>query len=293
VRALIDVLVLLYQRRGALREVLFGRHGKMLFPAFPELLARPPKRTPKGEYAPAGPDFSRRRSDGMEAIIRVILVVASCCDWRSMEIVDPSGGYLSVRRIAELADLPWRPVWPREGEERRRRFRMDTVERVLRLLRTARIIAFTKQHRDQLEDGRYTTTAPALRKLSVGFFKKFGGALTKTFDWRRDKLKKKAAKAQTDAFLAGNGVDLRIREELRKHTTRSESSMPRLAPMPAEPSTPLAPWRYSEIPEALSDAIAAEHPEWLFGEVMAEARRRLPEWREPPTCSSGELPKAT
>lgn len=34
-----------------------------------------------------------------------------------------------------------------------------------------------KQHREELRDGRHTTTAPARRKLAVSCFRKFGGSL--------------------------------------------------------------------------------------------------------------------
>lgn len=309
VRALVGVLILLYHRRGALREVLLGRHGKMLFPALPEFLARPPKRAPKGELPPpTDPDLDRRRSDGIEAIIRVLLVLASCCDWKTMQILDPGGGFLSVKRIAELADLPWRAVWPGEDDLRRSRFRMDTVERVLRLLRTARILCFTKQHREQLEDGRHTATAPALRKLSVKFFEKFGGEFAKTFKWRRDTLKDRAEKAEKDANRAGQGIDIRFREEIRRHGAGSAFSGTAVppaagsafngtaAPPPVAidntPASGAIRWRaYGEVSRDFSDAIAAEHPDWSFDEIMKEAQRRLARSGDPPISSSSEPPK--
>jgi hypothetical protein len=47
VRELIFTLERLYYRRGALRNELFNDLGDRLFPAFPELLLRPPKRRRK------------------------------------------------------------------------------------------------------------------------------------------------------------------------------------------------------------------------------------------------------
>lgn len=277
VRHLVNTLTRLYERRGSLRFELTDPRGRPVFPAFPELLARPPRRD--GE---TGEDYERRRSQFMEAAIRVILVCASCCDWRTMQLRDPGGGFLSVKRIAELAELPFREVWPGEDEDRRRRIRMDTVERVLRQLRTSRIICFTKQHREQREDGSYTTTAPALRKLSVSFFMKFGGPLAETFRWRRGKVKERAAAAEQARARAGEGVDLRIREELAKLSrgARQAASSPG-APPPAHVA-----WRH--IPQELADQVAAElGPGALLADVMAEAARRA-ETRGPPTGSSGE-----
>src|SRR5438552_12925551 len=70
VRALVDTLTTLYERRGVLRQALCGRMGTLVFPAFPELLARAPRQARGGEDPrPIGPDLERRRSDGMEAII--------------------------------------------------------------------------------------------------------------------------------------------------------------------------------------------------------------------------------
>lgn len=273
----------LYERRGSLRQALLGRMGTLVFPAFPELLARPPRRSRGGEEPPTiGPDLDRRRSDGMEAIIRVLLVLASCCDWTTMEVRDPQGGYLSVWRIAELAELPARLVAPRDEQGRRRRFRQDTVERALRVLRTAHIVAFTKQHREELKDGRHTTTAPALRKLAVSFFRKFGGTLLKTFDWRREKLKEKAARAERAAFRAGHNLDLRIAGDL--------TTLMRFRPPPTARSE--APPRASSgdawltTPTALTDSIHAEHPGWTLAEIFAEARRRSCQGPEPPGPSS-------
>ena len=310
VRELIFTLERLYYRRGALRNELLNAFGDRLFPAFPELLLRPPKKKRKSvETAtadepppPPKPDFNRRRSDRMEAIVRVLIVLASCCDWTNMEIKDPMGGYLSVWRLAELADLPSRLVAPKwDDDEGSTRRRQDRVERILQALRLARIVVYTQQHREQLDDGRYTTTAPAVRKLSIYFFRKFGGALLKTFDWRRTKLKKDKEVAQQKTFTKGVGVDLRSAEELRKLSTGGGAP-----PTETRTQTPDYPKREESVdqvprrgtqkvatlrtPEELIDRVHEENPDWSFPEVLAEARKRFAE-RGPPTRSSREPPK--
>lgn len=168
-----------------------------------------------------------------------------------MELLDPAGGYLSVWRIAELADLPSHLIAPRDDYSRRRRFRLDTVERVLRVLRTAHILVFTKQQREELEDGRHTSTAPALRKLSVSFFLKWGGELAKEFKKRRDYLRVRAERRARRAFAAGVGVDLGISRDLRRlNNAKPESSV--------TASTEIAQQSYrqgeSTIPIELTDA---------------------------------------
>jgi hypothetical protein len=309
VRELIFTLERLYYRRGALRNELISDFGDMLFPAFPELLLRPPKKrkksveTPAAESAPPPPkpDFDRRRSDRMEATVRVLIVLACCCDWTNMEIKDPIGGYLSVWRLAELADLPSRLVAPEwDDDEGSTRRRQDRVERILQALRLARIVVYTQQHREQLDDGRYTTTAPAVRKLSIYFFRKFGGALLKTFDWRRTKLKRGKQDAQQKAFTKGVGVDLRTAEELRKLSIAGALPTEERAQKPEsrtrEESADQVSRRRTQktatlrTPEPLIDQVHEENPDWSFPEVLAEARKRFVE-RGPPTRSSRELPK--
>jgi hypothetical protein len=294
VRELVTTLTRLYDRRGALGRALLNHLGDLIFPAVPELLRRHPDHQPdckllKGRpnkragacnCPPQGPDLPRRRSDGIEAIIRVILVLASCCDWVTMRVLDPRGGYLSVWRLAELADLPVLLIPPHDGEDpRRRRHRMDTVERVLRILRTARILVYTEQHREELPDGRHTSTGAALRKLSVSFFLKFGGELARVFLWRRDKLKAKADERAAKAFKAGVGTDLAVSSTLHKIGT----STPARPPAPAAGPLLSQPW--FRVPIELSDEIHAEHPDWSVGEINDEARRRM---RGPPDSSSGE-----
>ena len=216
-----------------------------------------------------------------------------------MEVFDPKGGYLSVWRLAEEADLPCRMVDPDETDPRRR-FRMDTVERALQVLRTARIIPFTQQHREELEDGRHTSTAPALRKLSVNFFRKWGGKLAAVFNERRAKLKKEAERRATKAYLAGVGGDLEFTAGLRyrlQHPQPTPPSADDEAPSrpraPAGEATDPRPRRRrdeGQPPIELTDAIHDEHPDWTFGQIMAEARKRM-RTREPPTGGSGEPPK--
>jgi hypothetical protein len=271
VRDLIPVLEQLYARRHALRSE-WRQAGKLLFPAFPEFLGRP------GGDA----DHDSRRSDGFEAAIRVLLTLAACCNWRTMEILDPSGGYLAVHRLAELAELPHHLVAPKDDGDRNRRFRMDTVERALRGLRVGRILCFTKQHREQKADGSHTTTAPALRKLSVHFFTKCGGDLSRTFLWRRGELKKfrgRHERRQRER-APGVGADVRVSEALEEV---------RRAP-PVLRSVATGPAPSSSTPPDLIDAVAAEHPEWSFPDVLREAQRR---WQglDPPTGGAGAPPE--
>jgi hypothetical protein len=167
VRELVRRVVRLYHCRASLRTGLLDPRGEVLLPPFPELLQRPPKRAKKDEPPPPSePDFDRRRSDGMEAIVRVMLTIVACTDWVTMEILDPRGGYLSVARLAELADLPVTLV-PPKGDGDRLRTRHDRAERALRALCTAHIIAFTQQHREKLEDGHFTSTGAARRAHSL------------------------------------------------------------------------------------------------------------------------------
>ncbi len=292
VRAAVKTITLLYPRRASLGHALLNHLGDLIFPAVPELLRRhpahrddckfrrrPTKRAGSCDCPAQGPDLPARRSGGIEAIIRVLLVLIACCDWVTMRLMDPGGGYLSVWRIAELAQLPFHLTPPRDGEDpRRRRHEMSTVERVLRILRTARIIVYTEQHRDELLDGRHTSTGPAVRKLSVNFFRKFGGELAQVFTWRRQKLQEKAEKRIADAFKAGVGTDLAVTSTLHKMETATKPS--------TEPATARAlsePW--SHVPIELTDEIHAEHPDWSIGEINNEARRRM---RAPPGGGSRE-----
>ena len=292
-----DALVRLYFRRSQLQAPFLNRHGDIVVPAFGELLRRPQDHTDECLRrrgcrrflpcdCPRAPDFFRRRSDGMESAIRVLLVLASCCDWNTMELFDPRGGYLSVSRIAELAELPCRFVEPVDCDPRPR-YRMDTAERALLLLRTARILAFTQQHREMLEDGRHTSTAPALRKLSVNFFRKWGGTVAAVFNERRAKLKKRAERRATRAFLAGAGGDLEFTGALR-HALRSTQSLAPVSPAPLQVPRARDPQQHPPID--LTDAIHDEHPDWNWGEVMVEARKRM---REPPGRSSSEPSTST
>jgi hypothetical protein len=283
VRDLVPVLEQLYARRHALRAELRTPIGKLLFPAFPELLARPPRKPRGALEAELAGDFERRRSDGFETVIRVLLTLAACCNWRTMEILDPGGGFLSVHRLAELAELPCYLVAPKDEDDRQRRFRMDTAERALRMLRLARILCFTKQQREQLEDGRFTSTAPALRKLSVHFFTKVGGALTRTFLWRRGELKKwrgRGRQRDDRQRAPGQGADVRVSESLE--------AVRRLHPAPAiggAVGAKVAAGKGSTPPD-LVDLVQSENPSWAFPDVLREAGRRWAELEPPPGGAS-------
>jgi hypothetical protein len=271
VRELTRRLVRLYEWRASLRSALTDRQGAIILPPFPEFLQRPVKRVREGEPPDPEPDFERRRSDGMEAIVRVLLTLAACCDWVTMEIFDPRGGYLSVPRLAELADLPVSVVPPKEDGGRTRK-RHDRTDRALRAVRDAMVIAFTQQHREKLEDGRYVSTSPALRKLAVGLFRKFGGHVLRLFEARRKKLKRRR-----DAEGPTTG-DLRVAATLRDLAREGGATVPTPS---SGTSSPGEPARRGSIPPELLDQIHEEHPDWLMGDVFLEARRRLE--RGPPT----------
>lgn len=263
VRELVRRLVRLYDCRASLRTSLADVRGDLILPPFPELLQRPPKRSKKGEPPPPSePDFDRRRSDGMESIIRTALALAACTDWVTMEALDPRGGYLGVARLAELADLPLTIVPPTEDGDRERK-RHDRADRALRALRTAQIVAFTKQHREKLEDGRFTSTGPALRKLAVGLFRKFGGHLLRVFEKRRKKLKNRR---EREAPTTG---DLRVAATMR------DLGRDFTAALQPGRAAAIASGRPGSVPPELLDQVHEEHPEWTMGELFQEARRRL------------------
>lgn len=246
--------VWLYGCRASLRRPHEDARGDLILPAFPELLMRPLKRSRGAEPQSPGPDFERRRSDRMEAIIRTLLAIMACTDWVSMKILDPSGGYLSVARLAELAQLPVREVQRSEqdGKVTRRRFRHTRTDRALQDLRTAEIICFSKQNRELLEDGRYISAGPALRKLAVGLFRKFGGKLLRIFEKKKKQLEDERAKRSP---MTG---DLRIaaivRSVGRNLFTKVKSRL---------------------VPQHLIETVRAENRGWAYPEVLAEARRRL------------------
>jgi hypothetical protein len=264
VQVLTDRMMLFYGRRKAFKRPLLNRQSGLVIPAFPELLQRPAKRFKKGETPPdQKPDFQWRRSDHMQPVVRVLLVLVGCCDWVSMEIMDPRGGYLSVARLAELAELPVDQSDPSDPEERAR-LRVSRTEHALRTLRTAGILCFTKQYREKLEDGRHVSTGPALRKLAVGFFRKFGGEILRVFERRRRKV---TAKRQLEAPTTS---DLRIAAEIRE-TRRLMAGHGRTPP--AATSRPRSAPRAT--PQWLIDQVQSEDPSKTFDEVLREAHRRL------------------
>jgi hypothetical protein len=271
VQALVSRIELLYGRRKAFRQPLLNRQSALLIPAFPELLQRPRKRIKGGETpADPGPDFAWRRSDHMQVVMRVLLVLAGCCDWVTMELMDPRGGYLSVVRLAELAELPIRPADSEDPDERVR-LRISRTEHALQTLRIAGIICFTKQHREVLDDGRHVSTGPALRKFAVGFFRKFGGELLRVFEKRREKLKRRRQEQ------APTSADLRLEAEMRE-TRRLIAGKGPPPPEAAERprSGPLT------TPQWLIDQVHDEDPTRTFGEIIIEARRRLEHGPRPP-----------
>lgn len=224
----------------------------------------------------------------MEAVIRVLCVLVACCDWISMEIMDPQGGYLSVARMAELAQLPVHLVPPREHEEPwRRRHQMSCVERALRVLRDSLFMPYTEQHREEKLDGRRRCTGPAKRKLSVGLFKKIN--LYPSLKVRQDYLKAKRQKLEDAQFRAGIGTDLAVSSALHKTQTAVKP------PVPPQPSPALkgpkavkaSDIHRVSVPEELIDAVHEEYPDWPYTAVHAEAARRA---NAPPGSSSGEPP---
>jgi hypothetical protein len=228
VRQFVNVVERLHVHRHDLGTGVVDRFGRVVMPELRELLVRLPP--VEGKL-----DYDGRRSDGMASLCRVLCVLVSCCDWLTMEIRDPRGGYLSVARLAELAGHPYEPGDP-----------SDRTERALRTLRVGKIIAYTKQHREKLEDGRHTSTGPALRKLAVGLFRKFSGMLLRIFDARRAKLKRRAERRDRAATAAGAGVDLRM-SDLQRKMDRDQKAL---------------------------DEIATEHPTWSLPELLAERQRR-------------------
>lgn len=263
VRELVKRLVRLYDCRASLRVPLSDARGDLLLPPFPELLQRPQTRAREDGPSATSPEFERRRSDGMESILRTLLTVAACTDWVSMEILDPRGGYLSVPRLAELAGLPVSVIAPKEEGDRVRK-RHDRTDRALRALRLAHIIAFTQQHREQLEDGSYTSTSPALRKLAVGLFRKFGGYVLRLFEKRRKRLKQRREReAPTTGDLRVAATVRELGRDIAGEATGSHRSD---APVLLRGGT---------VPADLLEQIHDEHPDWLMGEIFVEARRRL------------------
>jgi hypothetical protein len=303
----------LYNRRHNLRAAGVNGRGEIVFNAWPELLARPQAPAAKGRPPrPPKPDCQWRRADGMQTYLRVLLVVAACTDFRTMEVWDPKGGRLSVWRLAELANMSPRfvPVgtptrrwrrgqgWSDPEPSSRNRWRFDRAERGLAVIRTARILGFTQQRREKLPDGRYVSTGAALRKLAVGFFNKVGGFVLKVFEQRHNpedfglKLKPKG--------LAANAGDLRMKA-LNRELVRNQSQLaiPTDDVAAAPPPTSLPPggslrdrlrarhatWTVDQINKEVErclDAVAADLPDcWDYPTLDAEACRRLE--RGPPS----------
>lgn len=246
VRSMIPVVGRVFSARGDLRSGKYDRNGVEILPPLPEWLVRPPKRG-KTESAE---DFERRRADGMQAVCAVWLTILGCCDWLTMEVMDwTKGGYLSVERLQELSEMTSDRTW-----------------RALQKIKCAGVISFTKQHREKKPDGKCRSTGPALRRVSKDSIKRLGPVTGERFDKRLRKLKRRKEKAQRKAEEKGYGMEPHARQ-LTRNLVSAQENRGRAAP----PSPPLP----SRVPPELIDAIAAEHPNWNFGRIVTEGRRRL------------------
>lgn len=230
------------------------KDGAIVLPGFPELLLKPPKR---GEDE-STESYERRRADGMQSILAVLTTLVACCDWTDHTVRDPRGGYLSAARLAELAGLP-----VVDGEP------TDRTERALAVLRLAKVITFTKQHRERKADGKCKSTGPALRRLGRWFFLRLGEVTTDVYRRRVEKMKRRKELSDRDAERARRSNE-QTRATVRGIVNASES---RAALRPDSPSSPPALAGRSDRIAALVDQMKAAHPEWSTQALFAEARR--------------------
>jgi hypothetical protein len=247
VRAFVDdFLPLFFKRRLQLRADYRDADGNLVLPAMPEFLRVPPKLG----TSEARPDLNFRRADHCRALCRVWSVIYSCTDWLKKEIREPNPAanrdhrYLSVERIAELAEVPdWQ------------------AERCLYWLRAARVITYTKQWREELPDGSHRSADAALRRVSLTLLER-APCTRKVLAYRRRKLGERADRRERRQARHGIAADI-VRQQERA---------------PAAPVGPLPPAPRSgavtSTPLEIVDAVAAEHPSWAFADVLAEARRR-------------------
>lgn len=246
VRSMIAVVERVFLARGDLRSGRYDRNGVEVLPPLPEWLVRPPKRT-KEE---SGEDFERRRADGMQAACAVWLTILTSTDWLTMEVFDwTKGGYLSVERIGELAEVSPDRTW-----------------RALRTIRYAGVISFTKQHREKKPDGKCRSTGPALRRVSKDSIRRLGPVTGDRFDKRLRKLARRKEKAKRAAEKTGYGLEPHARQLTQNLVSATENRRHAAPPSPPLPS---------RVPPELIDAIAAEHPDWNLGRIITEGRKRL------------------
>lgn len=237
----------IFANRKRLASDITRDGGTVVLRGFPELLVRPPKRGADE----SAENYERRRADGMQSTLSVLCTLVACCDWGDHSVRDPHGGYLSVARLAELADLP-----TVDGEP------TDRTERALAVIRCAKILSFTKQHREQKPDGKFRSTGPALRRMARQFFRTLGAATTEIHERR---CRKAAARREAEERERGT-TDLRVRAEVRGIFDQ-QKGRPTLAP-------PAASTASGRTPPELIDAVQAEHPDWPFSAVLVEAQRR-------------------
>lgn len=259
VRAVADFVPLLYQRRRSLLAPFRDVDGALLMPAMGQLLARPAKRAQTDGQAVA--TATRRRFDRCNPVSRAPSE-REAFDYRRAD------GMAVICRV--LTALAAHCNWvtqeihdPQSGYFGIKRIAadarcsIDQAERALYWLRAAKIVCFTKQFREQRPDGSFRAWGNALRKLAVNWFESIP-SIKRIFEARRKKLKERAASASKSTARDGIAEPIIHAQETRPNPLKSVP------------------------PVALTDAIAAEHPDWDAPRIFDEARRR---GRGPPSSS--------